>query len=365
MLAKAQNVSAIADTKTTKGAGKHHGAGVAAVPVELFDFGQLLEDSALLLEEGTGGLPLLKGAPPVDEDKPAELATLEVGIQSDVVLAAGASPAVSLLRAWQGWLEGASGSSGTPEKGTGSAEEGISGAADLVSGRETAAARAKDDRAALEALGQRDDRGTEPQISQQLSQSGEVVGKAAGSKSEGSVLTERESKGSVDAPHSLSGVAHTEMRKSNTAAPQIAVAHIDIPLRAPEWSSAFSEQVVMLAHDGGARAELRLNPAELGPIDVSLKVQDDRVHAAFTIHHAATADAVQAALPKLEQMLAERGVQLDSVSVDSAEGGTQRDAHNPNGGNGEGGRRPRGGAAHDEGAVRRVLVRNGLVDTFA
>jgi flagellar hook-length control protein FliK len=365
MLAKAQNVSAVVDTKNVKGLAKQAGGGGTAVPIELLDFGQLLDDSAQLLGDGAGGMPGLEASFLAEDEKPADLTVVDGLGQNEVARAGDASPAVTLLQAWQGWLDGAGASGDAPGTNAGDPEGRGSVATNRAGNLDFGAANSKEGKVLPETLNQGVGSDAESQFSQQLSPSNEAAKQMMVSKPETSAANERDSKGSTGEFHSLVGLTHTETRKGGLDAPQIVVAQITVPLRAPEWSSAFSEQVVVLAHDGGGRAELRLNPAELGPIDVSLNVQDDRVHAAFTIHHAATAEAVQAALPKLEQMLAERGVRLDSVSVDSAEGGLQRDASQSHGGGGEGGRRSRGELAQDEGSVRRILVRKGLVDTFA
>lgn len=378
MLAKAQNVSAIVDPKSVKGVGKHMANGVAVVPVELLDFGQLLGDSAQLLGETNLAAPALDSALPIEEERAVELVLADVPIEGGAAQVAEAPAAVSLVQAWQGWLDGATRSVATTDQIAGEPEgdatvpgdqsKGLKGSMGPAgpTGAEVTVQQTRESRVApgVTALQTGDPQGNE-KFSQQLTQSGELLGKAAAGKPEVLARKEGEATASANEIHSAFGVTHAEVRKASAAVPQMAIAHINVPLRAPEWSSSFSEQIVVLAHGGGGRAELRLNPAELGPIDVSLNVQDDRVQAAFTIHHAATLEAVQAALPKLEQMLAERGVQLDSVSVDSKEGDSQRDARNANAGSGESGRGGRGAGAQHEDTARRVLVRKGLVDTFA
>ena len=46
-------------------------------------------------------------------------------------------------------------------------------------------------------------------------------------------------------------------------------------------------------------AEIRLNPAELGPLEVRVAVNRDETSILFTSQHMAVRDAVEAALPRL------------------------------------------------------------------
>jgi flagellar hook-length control protein FliK len=63
------------------------------------------------------------------------------------------------------------------------------------------------------------------------------------------------------------------------------------------------------------RAELRLNPPELGPLEVSLNVNSDEVSVSFQAQHAATREAVENALPRLREMLAQNGLTLANADV--------------------------------------------------
>ena len=62
-------------------------------------------------------------------------------------------------------------------------------------------------------------------------------------------------------------------------------------------------------------AELHLNPPNLGPLDVVLKISDNQATALFTSPHSAVRDAVENALPKLREMLADNGIMLGNTMV--------------------------------------------------
>jgi flagellar hook-length control protein FliK len=67
-------------------------------------------------------------------------------------------------------------------------------------------------------------------------------------------------------------------------------------------------------------AELHLNPADLGPIEITLTLGgDDKTQATvqFSAAHAATREAIETALPRLREMLQENGITLGQAGVDA------------------------------------------------
>ena len=51
---------------------------------------------------------------------------------------------------------------------------------------------------------------------------------------------------------------------------------INAQLGSPEWQQAVSQQVLMFSRNGQQNAELRLHPDDLGAIQISLKLDNDR-----------------------------------------------------------------------------------------
>jgi flagellar hook-length control protein FliK len=106
-----------------------------------------------------------------------------------------------------------------------------------------------------------------------------------------------------------------------------------------------------------------MNPAELGPLTVHVKLEDSTAQITFTAHHAATRDAIEAALPRLRDMFSTEGLTLGNTDVTD---------HGVRHGNDGERRAPAGmhGALVDdadtevsEQPLRRVHA--GMVDTFA
>ncbi len=62
-------------------------------------------------------------------------------------------------------------------------------------------------------------------------------------------------------------------------------------------------------------AELTLNPPDLGPLQVVLSISNDEASATFVSQHADVRQALEAALPRLKEMMAESGITLNSATV--------------------------------------------------
>ena len=84
-----------------------------------------------------------------------------------------------------------------------------------------------------------------------------------------------------------------------------------------EWGQALSQQLAHLGRAGHETAELQLNPPGLGPLKVSLSMNDHQIQATFVSAHSSVRAAVEAALPQLRASLADSGISLGDTSVSS------------------------------------------------
>lgn len=86
------------------------------------------------------------------------------------------------------------------------------------------------------------------------------------------------------------------------------------PLAHPGWSKDLGEHILWLNNKEIPAAEIKLNPAHLGPISIRIDVgQDNQTSILFNAHHPETKEALEASLPKLRDML--QGQQLNLVNV--------------------------------------------------
>jgi flagellar hook-length control protein FliK len=121
------------------------------------------------------------------------------------------------------------------------------------------------------------------------------------------------------------------------------------------------------ARQGMQTAELRLDPPDLGPLRVSLNLSDGVASASFVSAHASVRQAIETAIPQLQQALAQAGISLGQTSV--GEQAAQQEFAQQGGNSSQ---RHAGGAqtgaeavAEAPAAVTAPRNANALVDTFA
>lgn len=143
-----------------------------------------------------------------------------------------------------------------------------------------------------------------------------------------------------------------------------AQAAITTPVAHDAWGDEFNQKITWLATQNEQSAELHLNPPNLGPLNVVLKVSGDQATAMFTSPHAAVREAVEQALPKLREMMADNGIMLGNAMVSDQ---SPRE-HQKGGGNlpARVGRiLPADGSIPTGVTVAPVHRHQGMVDTFA
>ncbi len=83
----------------------------------------------------------------------------------------------------------------------------------------------------------------------------------------------------------------------------------------PNWSQQMNQQVAYMVKGGFQQAEIKLNPANLGPMEIKLSVNDDKASISFIAQHAPVRDALDSAIPRLREMLEQQGLNLSDVNV--------------------------------------------------
>lgn len=102
---------------------------------------------------------------------------------------------------------------------------------------------------------------------------------------------------------------------ANNATPVGTSPAVTTPLGNSGWAEEFSQKISWITTQQSQVAELRLNPPNLGPLDVVLKISDNQATALFTSPHGAVRDAVENALPKLREILADNGIMLGNTTI--------------------------------------------------
>jgi flagellar hook-length control protein FliK len=102
---------------------------------------------------------------------------------------------------------------------------------------------------------------------------------------------------------------------ANPLSPTVLSLPIQPGMQNPAWTQVMSSRVVWMAKEGLQQAQLRMNPANLGPVEVKLHVQNDQASVTFLAQHSATRDALEQALPRLRESFAENGMELTNAQV--------------------------------------------------
>lgn len=91
---------------------------------------------------------------------------------------------------------------------------------------------------------------------------------------------------------------------------------IGTPVSHPAWPSQLGQQLVQFAQRGGEQhIQMKLHPAELGPLSISLKMTEHGAQAHFLSAHAQVRQVLEQAIPQLRDALAEQGISLGETSV--------------------------------------------------
>ena len=87
------------------------------------------------------------------------------------------------------------------------------------------------------------------------------------------------------------------------------------PVAAPAFAQELGVRMSVLARDGVQRAELHLNPADMGPVSVQIVMDGSQARVDFGADVAATRAAIEAGLPALASALREAGFTLTGGGV--------------------------------------------------
>lgn len=158
-------------------------------------------------------------------------------------------------------------------------------------------------------------------------------------------------------PSQMQRAQSASATSTDTLAPQVG---------SPGWDQALGQKVVWMVNGEQQSASLTLNPPDLGPLQIELKVANNQATANFTAGQQEVRQALEAAMPKLREMLGEAGIQLGQANVSAGTPNNQQNAFE----------RPQQSSSQTASAdngpdtpvpvtrTQTVTSRQGLVDTF-
>jgi flagellar hook-length control protein FliK len=136
-----------------------------------------------------------------------------------------------------------------------------------------------------------------------------------------------------------------------------------VDLRADHWHEAFAGKIQWLVDQRLGEAHIKLNPPELGAVDVKISLVEDKTYVQLTAAHATARDELAQSLPRLRELLTASGLEFGGASVHGGRDGQSGRGYEP---------APRGEREIREGvsgateaAPRRVVRARSAIDVFA
>jgi len=93
----------------------------------------------------------------------------------------------------------------------------------------------------------------------------------------------------------------------------------------PGWSKELTDKVMWMSSQNLKSAEIKLNPAELGRLDIRVQVNSDQTQITFTSAHAGVRESLESQSFRLRELMAQQGMQDVDVNVADQSETDQRD----------------------------------------
>ncbi|MGD0959225.1 MAG: flagellar hook-length control protein FliK [Methylomonas sp.] len=153
---------------------------------------------------------------------------------------------------------------------------------------------------------------------------------------------------------------------------------MSLPLNHPDWNSELAGKLQQMQNQNMPTAELQINPPHLGALSIKIGIEQNQTTVTFTTQHSEVKQAIEASLPKLQEMLGNQQINLLDVNVSQQQadqkpaqgffqmGGGQGGNNSSGSGNNSansGGQQS--GAQADETEAGNTSVSNGLLNLFA
>ncbi|MBP9712236.1 MAG: flagellar hook-length control protein FliK [Sterolibacterium sp.] len=168
----------------------------------------------------------------------------------------------------------------------------------------------------------------------------------------------------------LGALNETGLRGANHAEVPL---KIETPVGTRGWEHEVGDKLVWMAGRQEQRAELVLNPPQLGRVEVSIHLKGDQASATFVAANPIVREALAEALPRLREMFADAGLSLGQAHVGADSGRNHPEQSAANWENREDSSRfsgaleplTDGNMSHLNGSPSWPRQGRGLVDTFA
>ncbi|WP_325891974.1 flagellar hook-length control protein FliK [Grimontia sp. NTOU-MAR1] len=127
------------------------------------------------------------------------------------------------------------------------------------------------------------------------------------------------------ADHLAQQLASSFGHQAGTTAAKLDASAVQTPLQMSqnqtEAANALSERVNMMMSKNLKHVDIRLDPPELGRLQIKLSVNNDQASVQFTVANQTARDLVEQSMPRLREMMQQQGLQLAQSSVQHQDAG--------------------------------------------
>lgn len=97
-------------------------------------------------------------------------------------------------------------------------------------------------------------------------------------------------------------------------------AQMHAPLGSEDWGQELAVRMRWMLSANSQHANLKLNPAELGNIEIKISTDGDETRLLFVVQHASAREAIEGSLPRLREVLEHSGLSVASSDVEHQSG---------------------------------------------
>ncbi|RWX56550.1 flagellar hook-length control protein FliK [Photobacterium chitinilyticum] len=120
---------------------------------------------------------------------------------------------------------------------------------------------------------------------------------------------------SAELTHSLAGPTTLQGQANAQARAEAALAQSPLQLSKEQAGDELAERVQVMMSKNLKHVDIRLDPPELGKLQIKLSLNQDQASVQFTVGNQQTRDLVEQAMPRLRELLNQQGLQLAQTSV--------------------------------------------------
>lgn len=111
------------------------------------------------------------------------------------------------------------------------------------------------------------------------------------------------------------GLLHLQGSVSSQGKAEMPQLFIPQPIASDKWNSAIGERLIFMVNKDIQSAEIKLNPPQMGPVELKVTMHQEQASVTLLAQHAATREALEQAIPRLREMMESQNLNLGDVNV--------------------------------------------------